>query len=253
MTNELELPKVVRRGDSGPEVHRIQEWLGLRGHGVRLDGVFGPATELALRTFQKAAKLEADGVATPELFRVLNAPMRAAVEALPVSGATSLGDLLVQYATRHLRQQPREVGGDNRGPWVRLYMDGHEGTRWRWCAGFVTFCLQQACSALRLPLPVRRTFSCDLLSESAQRQQIFVAGDKLDRSKLRPGDLFLSRRVVDDWVHTGIVTSVENEAFTTIEGNTDDGGNSNGREVAERTRSFEGRDFILLSAARNVS
>jgi hypothetical protein len=30
--------------------------------------------------------------------------------------------LVVAYARQHLKQNPVEVGGENKGPWVRLYM-----------------------------------------------------------------------------------------------------------------------------------
>ena len=43
---------------------------------------------------------------------------------------------------------PREIGGQNMGPWVRLYMDGREGAEFPWCAGFVCFVLAQACEAM---------------------------------------------------------------------------------------------------------
>ncbi|MDB4991317.1 MAG: peptidoglycan-binding domain 1 protein [Myxococcaceae bacterium] len=250
--SELELAQTVQRGSSGGDVHRVQEWLSLRGHGVQLDGEFGPATEQAVRAFQNESAVPTDGVVTPALFRLLNAPMRAALEPIrPVPG-TQPGALLVAYATQHLRQQAREVGGNNRGPWVRLYTDGHDGTEWKWCAAFLTFCLQQACRTLGEPLPLRRTFSCDLLAESARQQNLLVTEDKLDRGRLKAGDLFLNRRVVGDWVHTGIVTTVQADAFDTIEGNSTDGGSRDGNDVAQRTRSFVHRDFILLSGLANV-
>ena len=59
---------------------------------------------------------------------------------------------------------PSDVGGENRGPWVRLYMDGRDGKEWLWCAGFVCFILRQACAALDQPLPFPGTVSCDVLA-----------------------------------------------------------------------------------------
>lgn len=40
---ELAWRKSVAIGAAGPEVKCIQEWLGLRGFGVRIDGQFGVA------------------------------------------------------------------------------------------------------------------------------------------------------------------------------------------------------------------
>jgi len=39
-----------------------------------------------------------------------------------------LGQMVVAYAEQYLEQHPREVGGQNKGPWVRLYMEGNEGS-----------------------------------------------------------------------------------------------------------------------------
>jgi hypothetical protein len=245
MDDELELRAPLRRGASGPAVRRVQEWLTLHGVGVSPDGIFGPATQAAVRRFQRARRLVDDGVVTPQLFAVLVAPMHAALSPIAPEGR-SLGDLTVAYARHHLEQGPREVGGDNSGPWVRLYMQGHEGRSYRWCAGFVCFCLQQATSALNKRLPIKYTFSCDVLAESAKLRGLFVDGDSDDRRDVSPGWLFLVRRTRSDWQHVGIVTDVGDESFDTIEGNTNDEGSANGYEVTSRTRTFAGRDFIRI-------
>lgn len=51
-------PQVLRQGDDGAAVRRLQNALG-----VRADGDFGPGTEEAVRTFQRQAGLKADGIA----------------------------------------------------------------------------------------------------------------------------------------------------------------------------------------------
>jgi hypothetical protein len=78
-----------------------------------------------------------------------------------------VGRAIVRYAKQHLKQVPREVGGNNKGPWVRLYMDHHEGDEWRWCAGFVCFVIKQACDTIQVEMPIVSSFSCDLLAASA--------------------------------------------------------------------------------------
>lgn len=245
MDDELELRTSLRRGASGPAVRRVQEWLTLHGLAIQPDGVFGPATHQAVRRFQRARRLTDDGIVTPQLFTLLVAPMRAAVAPIPRDGQT-LSELTVAYARQHLAQRAREVGGDNRGPWVRLYMQGHEGPSYRWCAGFVCFCLQQAATTLGERLPIKTTFSCDVLAESAKLRGLFVDGDSDARRDVAPGWLFLVRRMRSDWQHVGIVTDVDDESFDTIEGNTNDEGSANGYEVASRTRTFVGRDFVRI-------
>lgn len=245
--NELELDKVYRRGEQGPGVRRIQEWLSLGGFAVAVDGDFGAATEAALKRFQAKSGLPVTGVAEAATFDRLVAPMRAAMASIPAQGRT-LGSLVVAYAAQHLRQQPREIGGENRGPWVRLYMDGKDGAQWAWCAGFATFCLQQAARTLGVPMPVARLFSCDSLASSARERGRFLSTltSPPDRTLIHPGSLFLRRRTAMDWAHAGIVTEVDEETFQTLEGNTNDEGSSDGYEVCARTRGFKNMDFVLI-------
>ena len=53
--------KIIKKGDSGPEVHRLQTVLKLQQ-----DGVFGPATEKAVIRFQLAYDLKPDGIVGPK-------------------------------------------------------------------------------------------------------------------------------------------------------------------------------------------
>ncbi|MCP3167959.1 peptidoglycan-binding domain-containing protein [Myxococcus qinghaiensis] len=245
--SELELDKVYRRGEESSGVRRIQEWLCLNGFAVAVDGDFGAATEAALKRFQARAGLPVSGVADAVTFERLVSPLRAALTAVPASGR-SLGSLTVAYAAQHLRQLPREVGGRNRGPWVRLYLDGNEGSSWCWSAGFATFCLHQAARTLGVPMPLERTFSSDLLAAQGRARASFLSTMSAppDRTRIRPGSLFLRRRTPGDWAHAGIVTEVDEETFQTIEANTNDDGAHEGYEVCARTRGFKNVDFVLV-------
>lgn len=55
----------VRKGSTGPYVKLVQELLSLRGYILKVDGIFGPATETYVRSFQKAHGLEVDGIVGP--------------------------------------------------------------------------------------------------------------------------------------------------------------------------------------------
>lgn len=58
--------QILKKGDTGAEVALLQKGLVRAGFGpLRTDGVFGRATESALRAFQKAGGLKADGVSGP--------------------------------------------------------------------------------------------------------------------------------------------------------------------------------------------
>lgn len=244
--SDLTLDKSYRRGDQGVKVRLIQEWLGLRGFHVSIDGDFGPATETAVKQFCTQQGLLDSGVVDTSVFDRLIAPMKAALASITPQGR-SFGELVVAYGQQHLQQHPREIGGQNRGPWVRMYMDGNEGTQWAWCAGFTCFCLKQACQSLGVPLPLVPSFSCDSLAASAKEKGIFVKEPQPnDRTKITPGSFFLVRRTNTDWTHTGIVVSAASEVFSTLEGNTNDEGSREGYEVCARTRGYGSKDFIRL-------
>lgn len=60
---------LLKKGLSGAPVRRLQEKLG-----VKADGVFGPATEKALKDYQTEHGLSADGIAGPDTFTAMGMP-----------------------------------------------------------------------------------------------------------------------------------------------------------------------------------
>jgi len=235
-----------RIGRKGRKVRFIQGLLYLHGYHIAIDGVFGPATDLALREFQRKEGLTVDGVVFQITFKNLIRPMLNAMADIPQKGKT-LGEMVVATAEQHLKELPREVGGQNCGPWVNLYMNGNEGANWPWCAGFVSFILRQASSNMGIPLPIKTSYSCDSLAASAKEKKVFLSENDVKRGKqITPGSIFLCRRTSTDWVHTGIVIGVDSNVFYTIEGNTNDEGSREGYEVCKRIRGFKKKDFILI-------
>ncbi len=57
---------IVKRGMTGAPVKRLQEALG-----VGADGIFGPGTEKALKSYQSDNGLAADGIAGPDTFTAM--------------------------------------------------------------------------------------------------------------------------------------------------------------------------------------
>lgn len=244
--DDLELDKDYKKGITGQKVKLIQEWLCLHGFHVAIDKDFGPATDRAIREFQKKNNLKPDGVVGKNTFAKLIRPMTNALK--PASGAgKTLGRMIVAYAKQHLKQSPLEIGGQNRGPWVRLYMNGNEGPDRPWCAGFASFILKQACLAKKAPLPIETSASCDELAAQAKQKGLFLFEAKAtDRKLIKPGALFLVRKTDTDWVHTGIVLKADANVFYTIEGNTNDEGSREGYEVCKRFRGYKNKDFIVF-------
>ncbi|HOT02126.1 MAG TPA: peptidoglycan-binding domain-containing protein [Acidobacteriota bacterium] len=248
MEKELQPPPVLRRGHRGADVRRIQEWLCLNGWSLRVDGGFGPATETAVRGFQAGAGLPVSGAADPRTFAALVAPMTGALRPIAPAGR-SFRALVAAVAQRHLAARPREAGGRNRGPWVRLYTRGRQGDRWPWCAAFVSFVIRQAAECLAVSAPLRYTCSCDVLAAEGSATGLLVAGVRIaDRAAIPAGSVFLTRRAPGDWAHAGIVTAAAADWFESIEGNTNDSGSRDGDAVLRRYRGYRRQDFIVFPA-----
>lgn len=238
--------KTVKKGDRGKDVRLAQEWLCFHGSATGVDGIFGPATELATKDFQTKKSIAPTGVVNPATQKAMLSPIEAVQQAVAV-GAKPLAQLYIAYALQHLKQHPIEIGGQNCGPWVRLYMNGNEGPAWPWCAGFATWVLRQAARTLGVAAPHPYAFGCDFLAGKSQENDTFLSVNKpADFSKVKPGYLFFIRKAKNDWKHIGIVESIQGDAMTTIEGNTNDQGGAEGFEVCRRTRALAGKDYLVV-------
>jgi peptidoglycan hydrolase-like protein with peptidoglycan-binding domain len=82
--------KLTKPLTSGPGVRQLQQRLKSLGYDVAVDGVFGPATENAVKAFQKHRGLAADGVAGPATHAALLAPPAAPQRTLAAAGSFAL-------------------------------------------------------------------------------------------------------------------------------------------------------------------
>lgn len=216
-------------------VKEMQEWLCLHGLSVKIDGIDGPATQAALREFQRMnwiTDLTPEHLAKPLLDAVDVTALRAAVFA----------EAVVKVASHYLKFRPREVGGQNRGPWVRHFMRGKEGVDYPWCCGSVSVLLAKA-DTVCAGNPFTYTMSCDNLAAQAYSHNRLTE----NHQGLRPGSLFLLRgKKSGDWVHTGVVTAFNADHYTTIEGNSNDEGSREGHEMCARIRAYNNVDFVRL-------
>lgn len=232
------------------DVMKIQSWLNLfalaqpaQAVSVAVDGDFGPATEKAVKNFQRLNGLPQSGVVNASVFSKLSQPMFNAFETKGKN--TQLRKLVIEIANIHLANIPYELVIQNKancGPWVRAYMDGHEGDAWFWCMGFVQAIIDQACSQLnkdfRTLMPL--TYSCDTVGSKGLEKKILSRYTAIRNNPgvAKPGDIFLLQKSSFDWTHTGIITAVDDDTFETIEGNTNLGGSRNGNAVLRRVRNF---------------
>lgn len=232
------------------DVMKIQSWLTLfsmtnpvAGTATGVDGDFGSGTEQAVVNFQKIKGLPQSGIVNQDVFSVLCEPMQKAFEGT-ITGS-NLRQLILNVAQNHIKNKPFELvikEQSNSGPWVRAYMGGNEGTPWFWCMGFVQTIIDQAASIqnknFKTLMPL--TFSCDTVGTTGLQKGLLsrYTAVRNNPSIVKPGDIFLLQKTPNDWVHTGIITTIGTDTFETIEGNTNGGGSSNGNAALKRIRNF---------------
>ncbi|HYW30092.1 MAG TPA: peptidoglycan-binding domain-containing protein [Gemmatimonas sp.] len=247
VNGEYAFTTALSRGARGKRVKFVQEWLTLHNIQLVADGDFGAATMAAVRRFQETRQLPVTGSVDLATFTALTDPVRRVVAPIPRANRT-LNQLVVAYAEQHEREHPREVGGQNRGPWVRLYMKGDEGDAFPWCAGFVSFVVSQAARSFDAKLAIPYTVSCDVIAVEGRHRHRFIPEQEIHALKATAagGSVFLNRRSATDWIHTGIVVRFDDETIETIEGNTNDSGSREGFEVVRRIRGYKSKDFVRL-------
>lgn len=243
IARELTWSGPLARGSRGPEVKRIQEWLCLRGFATGIDGDLGPATLRQAGAFAARERLPFDGnTVNLGVLGALTMPLRRAFS-FEVEVPT-LRAAVLAVARAHAKEHPREVGGDNRGPWVRAYC-GKDGASFKWCAGSALTLVAQAAAILDQQPPIGFTLGCDELAEMAQHAHRLTR----DPKSVRGGDLFLCYKRTEsglDYFHVGIVAEMHASDMATFEGNTNDEGSANGYEFVPRARGLEKKDYVLL-------
>src|ERR1041385_6203325 len=256
----LAIARMLKSGSRGDAVRLAQEWLCLSGIPVALDSRFGPATEQAVREFQsRSGILAVTGAIDPVTFGMLVRPMIEALRLItvPAGERPSLADLVITYAQQHLQQKAKEVGGQNRGPWVRMYLKGHERTddamatsKWAWCAGFASTVIHQAAQTLGVAAPFDYDWNCTGLADKARTSKRFVRGSavRANPNRIALGSLMLIQRKSNPkhYHHTGIVVQVGDGFVKTIEGNSTEENDTvpYGHEVAVVRRAMSGLDFV---------
>jgi peptidoglycan hydrolase-like protein with peptidoglycan-binding domain len=68
---------IVQQGDRNHPVKTLQYLLRERGHSVEVDGIFGPATDAAVRAFQQEKNLAVDGDVGPKTWAALIVTVRS--------------------------------------------------------------------------------------------------------------------------------------------------------------------------------
>jgi peptidoglycan hydrolase-like protein with peptidoglycan-binding domain len=91
---------IARRGDQGHPVITLQELLRAHGQHIAADGVFGPATEAAVKAVQASRGVPADGVVGPQTWPVTIVTVRSGSQGDAVRGVQ------VEIEFRNLSGEP---------------------------------------------------------------------------------------------------------------------------------------------------
>jgi hypothetical protein len=226
---------VLKRGDTGPGVRDLQDILIVRGFICPETGVFDLATQNAVKAFQSenldqhGQPLVVDGKVGPLTHWSLTHPkpaiaVPAAVDftSMPTDslGGSAVGRRSLQICIAELRAGAGEVGGNNRGPFVRKYLEPAgimEGSSW--CASFASWCFLQASGAVleAMPFPYSPGARA-MLHEFKHRDWAHAPGSAYVPL---PGDLVFWWRVqAQGWQgHVGLVHQSLAGMLYTIEGN----------------------------------
>lgn len=164
------------------EIEVIQQSLKDQGYNVEVDGIFGVATERAVREYQRANGLESDGVVGKETFYSLTG------QALPTGPVRRFGNggfgSLTGTANSALTKQLVGIANQYRG--VPYVFGGNTPSGFD-CSGFTRYVY----SAVGIELP-----------RMADEQ--YGIGDYVSMSNLQPGDLVFFSTYAPGVSHVGI-------------------------------------------------
>lgn len=156
-------------------------------------------------------------------FQVFGIPPSPTIDYLTLPpqslGGSSCARAALQVAIDEMRAGARELGGNNRGPFVVKYLNGLAPEGSSWCAAFVSWCYAQH--------PGGIPFSYDLSARKLRSQftgghnSRLIAYQSDSGSEPSPGDLvFWWRGQRRGWQgHVGLVHHVRDGILYTIEGN----------------------------------
>ena len=215
------------KGMQGQAVRRLQKLLVERGYPVAVDGTFGSLTERGVRAFQsqnldpRGHPLTVDGSVGPLTWwslthpkPVIEVPTPDDLPRMPPGGSRA-GRAALSTALDEMSKKAGEVGGDNRGPFVRKYLHGLAPEGSSWCAAFVSWCYQSAPGGIPFAYTVGAR---KLLAELDDLGWSHPPGDGYEPA---PGDVVVWWRVsLAGWMgHAGMVYQVRDGILYTIEGN----------------------------------
>lgn len=143
----------------------------------------------------------------------------------------------------------REVGGNNRGPRIRQYLENTDppiAVAAPWCAAFVQYASDVAGRALGIPNPL------DEIRQEALVQSYYesLRHNEVSPAEVEAGDLVLFRfNESERWNHIGFVAQPPkpgSKTFFSCEGNTSDENQRDGDAVTIKPRQLDAGYPVLF-------
>lgn len=150
------MARLLKKGE-GSKVREAQILLLEKGYltNEEIDGAFGNETYRAVRAFQ-SQNLDQQGQPLMIDGRVGALPSAIDYTQMPPNdrGGSSQGHAALAVAIGELRDGAGEVGGNNRGPFVKKYLNGLAPEGEPWCAGFISYCFSRNSAGMLFPYTV---------------------------------------------------------------------------------------------------
>ena len=255
------LTKTYTKGDSGPEIVKVKEWLMLWQLNQNYASVvlhikgdrFDDDMQTVLENIQGFLNLDKTGIVDANTWTHMVAPMAEAFD-LNSFNQTTLREKMKYYATKHLQFRASELEEDNMGPWVRAYMDTHEGISYYWCAGFVSSILDQTFSSIgqRFDQYYPNSWLVEDFRDHAREKGLLVTHEALKTENYVPqtGDLVIFISDKDKRAHhIEVLYEVLDTAkgnMLNIGGNTNFSGSRNGVGTFLVDRNFMDADVEII-------
>lgn len=223
----------IKKGSQGAAVTELQNILRELDYNIPVTGIFDTTTYKAVRNFQSShldkhnVPLEIDGEVGEITWWALQHP-RSIVQGGAIDygimppvemGESVMGRSALQFAIDELNAGAGEEGGNNKGPWVRKYLQPSglpEGNSW--CAAFISWCFLQAAGGDKRNMPFKYTAGArNIYNQLKQKALTYDANTIMPM----PGDIVTWWRVSmsSGFGHIAIVHHYKDGFLYTLEGN----------------------------------